>query len=64
MTSSNSTSCGNGQARCCLQKDSSNPGYVNDEQCQSYSGNCSSGYVSSCCYTVTDYYYCNKTTSG
>ncbi|KAG1772849.1 hypothetical protein EV702DRAFT_1132665 [Suillus placidus] len=63
MTSSNSTSCGNGQARCC-KEDSSNPGYVNDEECQSYSGNCSSGYISSCCYTITDYYYCNKTTSG
>lgn len=36
-----------------FQKDSSDPGYVNDEQCQSYSGYCTSGYVKSCCYTVT-----------
>lgn len=35
-----------------LQQDSSDPGYVDDEQCQSYSGNCTSGYVISCCYTV------------
>ncbi|KAG1741289.1 hypothetical protein EDB19DRAFT_718900 [Suillus lakei] len=52
MTSSNSTSCGDGEARCCME-DSSDPGYVDDEQCESYSGSCSSGYVASCCYTVT-----------
>ncbi|KAG1817659.1 uncharacterized protein BJ212DRAFT_1349959 [Suillus subaureus] len=62
-SSSNSTSCGDGEARCC-KEDSSDPGYVNDEQCESYSENCTSGYVASCCYTVTDYYYCNQTTSG
>lgn len=62
-SSSNSTSCGDGETRCC-EEDSSDPGYVDDEQCQSYSGNCTSGYVISCCYTVADYYYCNTTTSG
>ncbi|KAG2120002.1 hypothetical protein BD769DRAFT_1481626 [Suillus cothurnatus] len=51
MTSSNSTSCGDGQTRCC-KEELSDLGSVDDEQCQSFSGKCSSGYVTSCCHTV------------
>lgn len=35
-----------------LQKESSELGNVNDEECQSYSDPCPSGYLASCCYTV------------
>ncbi|KAG2124967.1 hypothetical protein BD769DRAFT_856583 [Suillus cothurnatus] len=60
-----STSCGDGTARCC-EEDSSQPGSVNDEECQSYSEPCNSGYLASCCYIVSpmDYYYCNQTGSS
>jgi hypothetical protein len=34
-------------------KDSSQPGSVNDEECQSYSEPCNSGYLASCCYIVS-----------
>ncbi|KAG2120007.1 hypothetical protein BD769DRAFT_1025905 [Suillus cothurnatus] len=63
--SSNSTNCGQGTARCC-EEDSSQPGSVNDEQCQSYSEPCASGYMPACCYTISsmDYYYCNQTGSS
>ncbi|KAG2129185.1 uncharacterized protein EDB93DRAFT_141869 [Suillus bovinus] len=60
-SSSSPISCDDdGELHCCM-KDSSKLGDVDDEQCQNYSENCSSGYVPSCCYIVTDlenYYYC------
>ncbi|KAG2141425.1 uncharacterized protein EDB93DRAFT_635100 [Suillus bovinus] len=65
-TSSNSTSCGDGERRCCME-DSSLPGNVNDEECQSCSGNCSNGYVPSCCYVdakLMNYYYCEEDMSS
>jgi hypothetical protein len=37
----------------CVVKDSSRPGSVNDEQCQSYSVPCASGYMPACCYIVS-----------
>ncbi|KAG2124964.1 hypothetical protein BD769DRAFT_856281 [Suillus cothurnatus] len=59
--STNPTNCGEGTARCC-EEDSSQPGSVNDEQCQSYSEPCASGYMPACCYIVSSvqYYYCEK----
>ncbi|KAG2753908.1 hypothetical protein P692DRAFT_20771565 [Suillus brevipes Sb2] len=62
--STNSTDCVGGTALCC-EEDSSDLGNVNDEDCQSYSEPCASGYIAACCYTVSsiDYYYCNQTES-
>ncbi|KAG1741288.1 hypothetical protein EDB19DRAFT_1705160, partial [Suillus lakei] len=37
----------------CVGKDSSDLGEVNDEQCQSYSNPCASGYIAACCYTIS-----------
>jgi hypothetical protein len=68
--STNSTSCGQGTARCCEEvrsvdnqrdtfaltcvvQDSYEPGSINDEQCQSYSEPCSSGYMPACCYITS-----------
>ncbi|KAG1897531.1 uncharacterized protein F5891DRAFT_520924 [Suillus fuscotomentosus] len=65
-TSASSYSCGSGSLACCME-DQSQPGSVNDEQCQDYSGSCCpSNYLPSCCYTVyeVDYYYCNETTTS
>ncbi|KAG1850219.1 hypothetical protein DFJ58DRAFT_842492 [Suillus subalutaceus] len=53
--STNSTKCGQGTARCC-EEDSSAAGDVNDEECQSYSEPCASGYTAACCYTVSSMY--------
>lgn len=63
--STDSTQCGEGTARCC-QEESSELGNVNDEECQSYSDPCPSGYLASCCYTVPNvyYYYCNQSGSS
>lgn len=36
----------------CIVKDPSQPGNVNDEECQSYAETCASGYLAACCYTV------------
>ncbi|KAG2038277.1 hypothetical protein BDR03DRAFT_1009973 [Suillus americanus] len=60
--STNSTDCGQGTARCC-EEDPSEMDSVDDEQCQSYSEPCASGYVPVCCYIISsiDYYYCNQT---
>ncbi|KAG1805924.1 hypothetical protein EV424DRAFT_256671 [Suillus variegatus] len=49
--SNDSTDCGSGTIRCC-QEDPSQPGNVNDEECQSYAETCASGYLAACCYTV------------
>ncbi|KAJ8586065.1 hypothetical protein M405DRAFT_378625 [Rhizopogon salebrosus TDB-379] len=59
--STESTDCsGNGVARCCAE-DSEQSGGVDCEKCESYSDNCASGYIASCCYTtVLDYYFCEK----
>ncbi|KAG2078808.1 hypothetical protein BDR04DRAFT_1085727 [Suillus decipiens] len=64
--STNSIDCGPGTARCC-EEDSSQPGNVNDEECQSYSQPCASNYVAACCYTISllgDFYFCNQTGSN
>ncbi|KAG1805917.1 hypothetical protein EV424DRAFT_256075 [Suillus variegatus] len=61
-TSTNSIDCGDGQPFCCIE-DRSQLGNVNDDACQSYSENCLSGYLPSCCYIVTNmknYYYCEE----
>ncbi|KAG2119999.1 hypothetical protein BD769DRAFT_1025597 [Suillus cothurnatus] len=59
--STSPANCGEGTARCC-EEDSSQPGSVNDEQCQSYSEPCATGYMPACCYIVSSvqYYYCEK----
>ncbi|KAG1840922.1 hypothetical protein DFJ58DRAFT_916601 [Suillus subalutaceus] len=50
--STSSTECDGGIARCC-EEDSSQWGNVNDEECRSYSEPCESGYLASCCYTIS-----------
>ncbi|KAG2368322.1 hypothetical protein BDR07DRAFT_1391084 [Suillus spraguei] len=60
--STNSINCGSGTALCC-EEDSSQLGNVNDEECQSYSQPCASGYIAACCYTVSileDFYFCGS----
>ncbi|KAG2753910.1 hypothetical protein P692DRAFT_20721927 [Suillus brevipes Sb2] len=49
----------------CIIKDSSDLDDVNDEQCDSFSDPCETGYIAVCCYAIySDYYYCNQTESG
>ncbi|KIK40990.1 hypothetical protein CY34DRAFT_237300 [Suillus luteus UH-Slu-Lm8-n1] len=61
----NSTDCSGGTALCCAV-DSSDLDDVNDEQCDSFSDPCETGYIAVCCYAIAsvDYYYCNQTESG